>query len=275
MSLTKKQTRILERTISKIYGRNYIPLTTPDGTFTIGDVLASKNDTVPIIDSSMFPVSSVSFTQGCKMNCNITSSSEVDISLKLKGEAVLSDFFKIDEAGLAVNFNSDNQMFLKVIGLRQQSMTNFIEFRNELLSLYKQGKISARSFAIRGIVYADQYYLQFSGSRGGTIGLSLMGDVKPADIDVDANFSIKWKKEVGFSIDGTEGGVLAYRVSGIRFKRHMMPDAIQKKVLDGISETNLLDKLSISERTGFIKEDALEIVDLTNEVIFSEEMNED
>ncbi len=265
--LTNKQARIIRRQINKLYGRNYIPLITTDSTLTIGDILSSENDTIPIIDSSIFSANLTKFVEGPTVSKNITSSSEVNITTKLKGEAVLSEHFKIDEAGIVVDFSSNNQMFLKVQGMRQQSMVNFIEFRDEILNKYTKGDISANVYIVRGLVYADKYYLQFSGTNGGTVSFNLNAEIQAAEIEASADFKLKWKKEVGYNIDGSNGGVLAYRVSGIRLKRHLITEEMHLKILDGIREQDILANLSFDERKKLLDKDMLELVDVTDEVI--------
>lgn len=265
--LNKKQARLIKRHVSKLYGRNYIPVITADNALSIGDILLTKKDIVAVIDSSVFNPENTAFVEGKRTNKNIISSSSVDITTKLKGEAILSEHFKVEEAGLVVEFTSENQMFLKVIGIRQQSIKNFVEFRKELLSKYVSGELSSKVYVIRGLVYADKYYLQYSGSKGGTIGFNIDAEISTADAQVHADFSLKWKKEVGFNIDGSNGGVLAYRVSGVRLKRHLIPESIHHNILKGMSESEALSLITFESRKKLLEEDALEIVDLTNEVL--------
>lgn len=267
--LTRKQARLVKSQIKKLYGRSYIPLITGDSTLTVGDVLNSKYDIVPVVDSSVFSEGEVEFTEGKKINRNITSSSGVNISTKFEGEATLSEYFKLEEAGVAVEFTSNHQMFLKILGARQQSITNFVDFRNELLSRYIRGDLSSKVYVVRGLVYADAFYLQYSGSNGGSIGFNLSAEANQHDAEVNADFSLKWKKEVGYHIDGSNGGVLAYRVSSVRLKRHLVPSSIQKRILKGFSEEDVLDNLSFTERNSLIESDALEVVDLTDEVLLA------
>lgn len=269
--LTRKQAQLVKRQIRKLYGRNYIPVITGDSTLSIGDILLEKKDIVAVIDSSVFNPSNVEFVEGKKANKNITSSSGVNLTTKLQGEAILSEHFKINEAGLAVQFSSENQMFLKVKGIRQQSIKNFVEFRKELLNKYVSGELSSKVYVVRGLVYADKYYLQYSGSQGGTIGFNLDAEISSANADVNADFSLKWKKEVGYNIDGSNGGVLAYRVSGVRLKRHLMTESIHRNILNGMSEADALDLVSFNERKELLDNDAIEIVDLTEEVLLYNE----
>lgn len=265
--LTRKQARLIKRQISKLYRRNYIPVITSDNTLSIGDILINKKDIVPYIDSSVFNSSNTQFVEGKKVNKNITSDSSINLTTKLEGEAVLSQYFKVNEAGLAVEFSSENQMFLKVMGLRQQSIKNFVAFRKELLSKYVSGELSSKVYVVRGLVYADKYYLQYSGNSGGAITFNIDSEITSADAEINADFSLKWKKEVGYNIDGSNGGVLGYRVSGVRLKRHLLTPEIHENILNGMSEENALDLVSFNGRKELLENDALEIVDLTNEVI--------
>ena len=192
--ITRKQANLLKKQITKLYGRNYIPLRTGDSPLSIGDILMSKHDITPVLDSSVFDKKNIDFVEGNKVSRNITSSSEIDISTKLKGEAVLSENFKLGEAGIMVQFTSKDQMLLKVKGMRQQSIKNFIAFRKELLEKFSKGEVSAKVYIVRGLVYADQYYLQYSGSKGGNIGFNLDAKVNDIAAEAKADFSFKWKK---------------------------------------------------------------------------------
>jgi hypothetical protein len=266
---TRRQARILRRQIAKLYRRNYIPLLTSDSTLSIGDILHSKHDLIPIIDSSVFSKESTASIDGAKTNLNITSGSEVNLSFKLKGENILTQYFNLEDAGLLVEFTSKDQMFLKVQGLRQVSLTNFIAFQKEFLEKYCKGEISSKAYIVRGLVVADTFYLQYSGSNGGTIGLNLDAKVEIVKADINADFSLKWKKDVGYSIDGSNGGVLAYRVSGVRLNRNSLPEDIHEKILNGTSESDVLASLPIDYRKDLLKKNALEISDLTDEIIIA------
>ena len=269
--LTRRQARILKRQISKLYGRNYIPLTTADNAITIGDILIKKKDIVGAIDSSVFSNKNTQFVEGKKTNKNITSSSSINITTKLKGQELLSEHFNVEEAGISVEFTSENQMFLKVRGVRQQSMKNFVEFRKELLSKYTIGELSSKVYVVRGLVYADKYYLQYSGSKGGKIGFNIGAEIASAEAGINADFSFKWNEDVGYNIDGINGGVLAYRVSGVRLKRHLIPKEVHENILNGMSESDALDMVSFKDREKLLTDDALEIVDLTDEVLMYNE----
>jgi hypothetical protein len=267
--LTKRQANLVKRQITKLYGRNYIPLITTDSTLSIGDVLISADDITPIIDSSVFDSSLIKIVEGNKVNKNIVSGSDVNISTKLKGEVVLTEHFKIDDAGLAVDFKSRNQMILKVLGIRQQSLKDFVAFRSAILEKYTKGEISSKVYIVRGLVYADKYFLQYSGNNGGSIGFNLNADANLLDIEASADFSLKWKKDVGYHIDGLNGGVLAYRVSGVRLKRHLIPETVQNRIMNGMSESDALSLMSFDDRKALADKDAFEVVDLTDEILVS------
>lgn len=267
--LTRKQARLVEKQISKLYGRNYIPLINGNNTLSIGDILLDKKDIVPILDSSVFDKKNIEFVEGGKLNSNITSNSGVNISTKLKGQDILPQHFNINEAGIVVEFSSEDQMLLKVIGIRQQSIKNFVSFRQELLNKFVSGELSSKVYVVRGLVYADKYYLQYSGNNGGSITFNLTAEAASHDAEVNADFSFKWKKEVGYNIDGSNGGVLAYRVSGVRLKRHLIPENIHENILKGMSEADALNLISYNQKKDLFNNDALEIVDLTEEILLS------
>jgi hypothetical protein len=161
-----------------------------------------------------------------------------------------------------------------VTGIRQVSLKNFYALRNEILKKYINGEISSKVYVVRGLLYADQYYLQYSGSKGGSISFTLKGSIPGTSVDANASFSAVSRRDVGYEIDGSNGGVLGYRVSGIRFNRHMIPLSLQEKILDGMSESDVLDTLSFTERSELIQNNVLEIIDLTDEIVLEQEFDE-
>jgi len=269
--VTKRQARILRKQIRRIYGRNYIPNLTVDNNISIGDILLDDNDVTPVIDGSEFPASLVKYNEGPLVDRNITSSSEVTMSTKLKGKAILPEYFKVNEAGIAVSFSGNNQMFLKIQGGRQRSMSNFIKFRKHILEKYTKGEISSKIYIVRGVIYADKYFLQYSGKKGGTLGFDLDGKATGVDVDLKANFSLKWKNEVGYSVDARNGGVLGYRVSAVRLKRHRVSNNFQLKMLNGVKEADVLNNISFSAREKLLTSESIELVDVTDSLILSKE----
>lgn len=265
--ITKKQARLLRNQIKKIYGRSYIPNLTGSNTISIGDILFDSHDETAAIDSTVFADNLVRYVEGSLIDRNITSNSEVTISTKFKGQNILPGQFNVNEAGIVVGFSSENQMFLKIKGARQRSMTNFIDFRKYILERYTQGDISSKVYIVRGLIYADKYYLQYSGKNGGTIGFNLDAEISGTDADVKADFSFKWKKDVSYGIDANNGGVLGYRISAVRLKRHLIPEEFQVKILNGLKEEDVLNNISFSRKKELFDNDILELVDVTDELI--------
>ncbi len=268
--LTNKQANLIKRQIKKMYNRNYIPVKTGDNSLTIGDILAAKRDIVPIIDSSEFSKDATKAVDGPKRSFNITSSSEIEFTTKISGQADFSEYFDVDEAGLIVEFQRNNEMLLKVKDIRQQSITNFVTFKKELLEKYTKGELSSKVYVVRGLVYADKYYLQFSGKNGGKVGFNIDASANVADIEAKANFELKWKKNVGLHIDAKNGGALAYRVSAVRLKKDAMPSEIHNRIIAGNSEADILDNLAFEARKALLEAHALEIVDATDEFLLEE-----
>lgn len=83
----------------------------------------------------------------------------------------------------------------------------------------------------------------------------------------NADFKIKWKNDVGFSIDGYQGGVLGYRVSSIRLRRHLRTEGVQSLILSGMSEADAINTLSAKERKSLFEKDAFDLIDVTDELV--------
>ena len=121
---------------------------------------------------------------------------------------------------------------------------------------------------VRGLLVVDRFYLQFGGSSGGSVGLEFEaeGTTNAAEINVRANFSVAWTKEVGFDIDARDGGPLGYRVSAVRFQRSKRPERVTTALLKGASEAEAVDEVPVIEREALLASGALEVADCTDEL---------
>lgn len=261
--LTRKQAKLLKRQISKLYNRDYIPLRTSDSTIEVGDVLKNRFDVIPEVDGSVLNVGADDYEDGTKYNNNITSNSDVKVQVKLAGDAHLTELFDIDEAGVKVDFSGKNEMLLKVKGLRQRSLKNVPEVKRRIMERFVKGEISSKVFVVVGVVLADKYYLQYSGKRGGSVAFTIEGDVTGVDVEVDADFKYKMEKDVSYSVDGKNGGVLAYAVSSLRLNKYLLSPDINRRLLDGESEAEIMEAMSEDERKALIDSDAIELSDLS------------
>ena len=233
---------------------------------SIGDILVSRKDTIPYIDGSVLDKDAIQFIDGPGSNQNITSSSSMGLSFKAKGAVDPSGVFQETEAGLSVSFNSSNELFLKVLNMRQRSVKNFLDLRDEILSKFASGDIKAKVFVVRGLVLADRYFLQFGSRKEGSVHLNIKTDLADIASNVEADFDLKWSKDVGYTIDAAQGGVLAYRVSSVRLRRHLIPAPVEERLLAGMTEGDAIDTLSTDERMQLLDQQAFEVVDSTFEL---------
>lgn len=266
--VTRLQTRILRRQIRKIYGTNFIPVLVPTAPISIGDILISPKDFNAIVDSSEFPSNLIKSTNGPKNSINIVSSNMTDLSVKARGEGSLSEYFQLGEAGIAVNFKGENEMFLKLNGTSIQTIRNLPEFRNYILKRYVDGSLNAKVYIVNSLIRADKYFLQFSGQQGGTLVLDLKVKPKQTNIQVNSDFNFKWSNRVGYSIDGSNGGVLGYKVSAVRLNGLKSPN---KLINHHLMEADGLSLLSSSHRQKLVETELLEISDVTNELVLEME----
>jgi hypothetical protein len=273
--LTRKQAKILQKQIGRIFGRDYTPARTANNSLSIGDILTSRKDSVPYVDGGQFNKDSITYKDGAGFSQNIFSSANMSFSFKGSGKADGKDLFDIEEAGISISFESEKEMFLKLQNVRQRTIDNFVTLRKEILSKFTKGDIQSKVFVVRGIVVADKYFLQFGSKKSGSVGLTLDADFKDKNAVVEADFDLKWQNDVGFFLDGKEGGVLAYRVSSVRLRRHLRPKKVQDLILSGMNEAEAINNLSFSERDELVKKDAFDLVDTTNEFAMLENEFED
>jgi len=271
--ITPRQARMLRREIRKLYGRNFIPLLVANAPISIGDILVHPKDFNAVVDSSVFPKDLIQSSEGEKNNTNIVSANAVDLSVKAQGEGKLSEYFDVGEAGMAVTFSSDRQMFLKLQGTCIKTINNFPEFQNYILGKYNDGALNGDIYIVSSIIWADKYFLQFSGTNGGTVVFDLKVQPNQVDFQANADFNFKWSNRVGYSIDGSNGGVLGYQVSAVRLKDPASYDEVATRIRAGMRESDALVFLSDKSRSALVKEDKLEIRNVTSQLIL--EMEED
>ena len=265
--MSRRCRRALARMLSERYGRSFIPLTTGDSTLTVGSILENVDDTVPLVHGSVMGVKSSDLASGSKENLNLKSSSSILVEFKPKGEASHPDLFKIEEAGLVVRFSGEGQVFLKVIGIRQQNLQDFLAFRSKVLERFVDGSITADMHIVRGLVVADRYLLQCGRKRDGLLALKLEASDarKVVKLGVDADFSIKAARSVDFQVEAPKGGVLAYRASAVRLKREALTKGMNRRILDGAGNAEILAGMASKERRSLLSDGALDIADVTDE----------
>jgi hypothetical protein len=266
-NMSGKCRRALARILSERYGRSFVPLTSGDSTLTVGSILENADDTVPIVHGSVMGVKPSDLASGSKENLNLKSSSSILVEFKPKGEASHPGLFKVDEAGLVVRFSGEGQVFLKVIGIRQQNLQDFLAFREKVLQRFVDGSITADMHIVRGLVVADRYLLQCGRKRDGMLALKLEASDKRkvVSLSVDADFSIKAARSVDFQVEAPKGGVLAYRASAVRLRRAALTRGLNKKILDGVGHAAILAGLSPKDRMSLMSDGALDLADVTDE----------
>jgi hypothetical protein len=263
------QTRLLSGEIRKIYGRSYLPLRTSESTITMGDVLTRRKDIVPYLDGSLFGDEAIKVTAGEKVDRNIVSSKNVEMSFKAAGTIEPNSLLKEAEAGMTVKFTSQNQLFLKVIGMRQETVMDYPKLHKAVLTRYIEGGLPANTYVVHGLVKADMYLLVFGGKSGGEVGLEFKG--KPntgADLaSINVEFGLKWTKSVGYNIDAPNGGPLAYRVSAIRINRCKRNVEFWTLLQKGATEPEILNGLTFKQREVAIEKGEVEFVPISDELI--------
>lgn len=266
--VTKSQAKLLRKYFKSKYGRNYSALFNSDNPISIGSILRTRNDTVQLVDGAIvFP--EVGTKDGQPTDENYKSASSVSIDFKASGTVDPNQIFETAEAGLNVSIESEKEFALIVRGLRQRSVTNFADLRSAILSRFTRGDLEAKVFVVRGLVVADRYILTFGANKKGNVVVGLSGEIDAANVNAElsADLSVKWTKDVGYTVDATEGGVLAYRVSAVRLRRHLQTNAVHGRILDGLTEAEALDSLSVDERGELFDADAFEVVDCTLDLV--------
>lgn len=254
--ITKSQARIFSQQINRIYNGTYIPNVSQDNTISVGDILFSRKNDRPAVDSTIFSSGLLALADGQGMNRTITSSDSVSISTKLSGQIPVNDRFQLNEAGISVDFQSSNEMFLRVVGMKQQTLKDFPTFKKHILSKYVAKDISPQIFVVTSIIYAESYILQYSGKSGGAIAIALDGQVKDLDVSIKVKGSIKWQSNVGFFVEGLNGGVLGYDVQAIHLgNKPLSTEELQALTDDKRDELASLGSLNLKESSEiFIEE---------------------
>ena len=256
--ISKRQARLLRRQISRMYNQNFIPLTTGDSTLGIGDILSKKKDIHPIKDGSLFPM--IDMVEGKPGNHLILSDSSIGISTEVKAGNP-----PITEA--TVQFASANQMLLMIKGLRMQNVKDLAGFKQYVLKKYSEAELSSRVFIVSSVLFADQVFLQFSSQKGGKVQLAFQGKTKFAREALDTSFSVEWRKDVGYDLEFTSGGVLAYQVSRLRLNPENANESYRERILNGEPNEAILDTISLDERSALLKKGAIGLIETTDYAI--------
>jgi hypothetical protein len=267
-SMSRKSRRALGRILSERYGRNFVPLATGDSTLSVGSILESGEDTVPLVHGSVMGVKPSDLASGSKENLNLKSSSSIQIEFKPKGQAAHPGLFKLDEAGLVVTFSREGEVFLKVIGIRQQNLADYLAFQEKVLERFVEGRLSPNMHIVRGVVAADKYLLQCSRKGEGLLALKLEASDKRkgATLTVDADFSIKTSRSLDYQVEAPQGGVLAYRASAVRLRREALTRSMNKKILEGVRQEEILAGLSKRDRNSLVMDGVVALADVTGDL---------
>jgi hypothetical protein len=267
-NMSRKSRRALGRLLSERYGRSFVPLATGDSTLSVGSILESGEDTVPLVHGSVMGIKPSDLASGSKENLNLKSSSSIHVELKPKGQATYPDLFKVEEAGLVVRFSREGEVFLKVIGIRQQNLADYLGFEKKVLGRFVEGDLSPNMHIVRGVVVADKYLLQCSRKGDGLLALKLeVSDKrKGASLSVDADFDIKASRSLDYQVEAPQGGVLAYRASAVRLKREALTRSMNKKILEGVRQEEILAGLTKRERRSLMRDGAVALADVTGDL---------
>lgn len=268
--ITRRHARIMRRQIRKQYGSNFIPVLV-NSPISIGDILTDPKEISPVYDSSVFPEELIKISEGPKNSTNIVSDSTIELSIKAKGENNLEKYFQLGEAGMAITFSDENQLFLKLQGTCIKTINNLPAFRRYFLENYSTGVLNGNIYVVTSIIWSDKYFLQFSSQKGGTLAFELKVKPKQAEIQANADFNFKWSEKVGYSVDGSNGGVLGYKVSALRLKNTQQDDDVFAKLRSGLPESDALSRVAVNDRKILLESDKLDIQDVTSQVILDME----
>jgi len=263
--ITRRQARIMERFVSKRFGKNFIPVRSTSSLISLGDVMEKRKDDIARVDGDLFEASKLSTTNKLGEDETITSEVGVTVTNKFKGKAIPVGDFSIGEAGLHVSFSKSRKMFLQLWQPQQIGLSDFPSFRTELLDRYLAGDISPKVYVVDGVLLARQFYLKFSSSGGTDLMLDLKAKVSGSP--VEGGFSFRSSTDRGRTLNGLNGGILGYQLSSVRLRREQLPKVLYRRMLEGVPDDVILDELTPAKKLELIDADALTVQRVTHEVL--------
>lgn len=271
--ISSRQAALLRLQIRRLYKTNFITVHSQDTNISIGDIMSSRNNETVVLDGKQIPEEYTRTTVGKKLSRNIVTGNLNSFSTKITGEFVGTYKLGEEETGINLGFSGESQMALLLRSTTRTRLANFIEFKRYVLSRYTEEDLSARAFIVDEVLEAEQFFLQFGGTKGGELGVVFdlpVTKYSPA-LSAQAKILHTYQKNTGFSIDGREGGVLAYRVSKIKLLRERLKSKFIEKLIDRYDEPDLLDSLSKADRTAIAKDEGFDMVDKTADLIIDHE----
>lgn len=273
-TISSKEADTVRRQIRRMYHKNFIPVHSQDTTISIGDLLRPKGYENIAVDGENMPPEVMKTSKGKPISRDLVTGSLKSFSTKAEGQSVGPHKLSAAEMGISLSFKKEGQMALLLRQTTRTRLKDFVSFKQHVLESYVKKDISSRVFVVDEVLEAKQFFLQFSGEKGGDLELALdlpAGSYSPAAA-AQARIKYAWQKDTGFSIDGSSGGVLAYRVSKIKLLRERLPTSYLKKVPVEVADEVLLDGLSGDDRKAIERDHGFGFVDRTTEYLLDQEI---
>lgn len=264
-NITRKQANALGNYIDATYHRRYVPVRSANAPIRVGNVLRRRRDTMFEVSANNFPAALTAYEEGPSLTDFYVSDTSVAVDFSAAGNLGATGKRASPTGGLTVRFTRANQMFLLLRNVRQRSLSNYNAFRQEYLRKILRGEVPKKGHVVRGVIYADQYYVKYSRSGGTDLAFDLAGQT--GTFSGDTAFSYRSASDKGRFLDGSQGGILGYRTSALRINRARLTRSQQRRILEGLREDELIASLSVDDAKAMVNDAALDLVDSTEAVI--------
>ena len=276
--ISSNQSRQVRKEIRRIYSKNFIPVHSQDTIIKIGSLLENRQGETVRLDGLEIPAEyTKSVHSKFKTNKNLLSRKIKSASVLLAGEKIGPKKVEEDQTGLKYAFSNSKQMVMLLRGTHRTRLSNFPKFRNYVLENYTSGDLSPKVFVVDEVLESDQFFLQFGAESSGELGIML--DLPSAKYNPmaaeKAKITYASQNSIGFSVDGRDGGVLAYRVSSIKLLR----EKLNSRYLDRMSyerrDADVLEAISVADRKAIAKDEGFAFVDKTDAFLLEHEEMQD
>jgi len=273
--VNRRQVRLLRRQIREKFGKLFIPTIDPGLNIRLGNVYSAKRNWDLHFEGDEIPKEIMKSSVQKSVSRNYHG--ETDKSVKLSGSTMLDMQLASGKTGLEFNFKSNEQAVILLRNTQHKVLSRYAHVKNYILDTYSKDMLSPRIFVVSEVLVADQYFVQFGGEKGGSLGvvLNVSSEKLMADSQEEHNAKISatLQKNVGYSLDGRNGGILGYRLSKIRLREDVADSDLLSKIRKrvGHDEDDVLVALSATERSAIANDGGFVLMDETESFVFNQE----
>ncbi|HKB45388.1 MAG TPA: hypothetical protein VKC90_13405 [Chitinophagaceae bacterium] len=196
-----------------------------------------------------------------KDDLEYSSNGQITITSKISGTvSPAGSTFTNSDAGLIVEFSSQNSIFFKANQAQVILINNTNKIGEEIIKLYEEGKWNKHWVVITQLVKAESATILLSNSSNAKIELKANANINSSNLDIaDAqfNFSSSFLKGLETKIIAQRGLTPLFKVKGLRNRIFLPPSFIDRgmRAFDLVTPETARSKYKDEIYFDFINED--------------------